>query len=301
PVADDEAPERGVIRGVAKALAAAPAEPDHPDTVGPHGFQTPQVRDRGIEILRDRVRGQSRDELTRRIGGWRRAAPPRQQVGRDRDEAVLGELLGGLPDEIRHAEDLVYHHHGRGPLSALGIGQIRRDGVAAARNLYVLGVNVRAVEGGRGRCKAVKGGQTKQHRRQCNSAAIYLHRPPPPSTALHRITVHLPLPFAYTRSSADSLGGILSRLCSASSAARSTSAVMSASMSASRVGEMPRCVRYSSYSPIGSRFPQLLKSSSGSVSRASRSSWVACPPMRNVSATSSAGPSPRRQRSAASR
>src|SRR2546429_8113540 len=83
--------------------------------------------------------------------------------------------------------------------------------------------------------------------RQCDCPAAYLHRPPPPCTALHRISFHLSLPFAYTPTSADSLGGILSRLRSASSAARSTSAVTSASMSASRVGATPRCFRYSSY------------------------------------------------------
>src|SRR5438309_7298816 len=48
-------------------------------------------------------------------------------------------------------------------------------------------------------------------------------------------------------------------------------------------------------------FPQVRNSSAGRVSRASRSSWVAWPPMRNVSAKSIAGPCPARQRSAASR
>src|SRR5207237_9238338 len=275
-------------------------EPEHADAVGPRRLHAPRVRHRGGESLSDRVGGESRDELARRVGGRRRTAPARQQVGRDRDEAILGELLGGLADEIRHAEDLVDHYHGRSPLRALGIGQIRRDGVPPACKLHVFGMDVRALEGGRGRWKAVQVGQGEQQPRPCDSPA-YLHRPPPPCNGLHRFRVHLSLPFAYTPTSADSLGGIVSRLRRASSAARSTSAVTSASMSASRVGATPRCFRYSSYKPIGSRFPQLLKSSSGSVSRASRSSWVACPPMRKVSATSSAGPSPRRQRSAASR
>src|SRR5205823_6407783 len=123
-----------------------------------------------------------------------------------------------------------------------------------ARKLHVFGVDV-GVEGGRGRWKAVKGGQGQQQPRQCDSPAAYLHRPPLLCTALHRISFHLSLPFAYTPTSADSLGGILSRLRSASSAARSTSAVTSASMSASRVAATPRCFRYSSYKPIGSRRP----------------------------------------------
>src|SRR5439155_15178042 len=74
-VADDEARERGVVRGVAEALAAAPAEPDHADAVGPRRLQAPYVRHRGVEILSDRVGGEPRDELARRVGGRRRTAP----------------------------------------------------------------------------------------------------------------------------------------------------------------------------------------------------------------------------------
>ena len=95
--------------------------------------------------------------------------------------------------------------------------------------------------------------------------------------------------------------GIFSRLPTASSAARSTSAVTSFSTASSSGAFQPSSFRYSSYSPIGSRCPHALKSLSGNVSRASRSSCVACPPIRNVSATSSAGPSPFRQRVAAIR
>src|SRR6266702_2093589 len=82
---------------------------------------------------------------------------------------------------------------------AIAIGQIRGEGIPAARKLHIFGVDVRAVEGGRGRWKAVKVGQSEQQPRQCDSPAAYLHRPPPPCTALHRIRFHLSLPFAYTQ------------------------------------------------------------------------------------------------------
>src|SRR5882672_1128664 len=105
---------------------------------------------------------------------------------------------------------------------------------------------------------------------------------------------------AYTPCSALSPGGIVSRLRNACSAARSTSAVTAASISSSCFTVIPSVFEYSSYIPIGSRLPQCSNSAAATVSRASRSSWVACPPIRNVSATSSAGPPPRRHRSAAS-
>src|SRR5207237_2304059 len=139
------------------------------------------------------------------------------------------ELLGGLPDEIRHSEDLVDNDHGRGPLLALGIGQIRGDGVAAARHLHVLRVYVA------GRTERWNRGQ--QHDRR---HSLQIHGSPLGCTT--------PLP-AYTPASADEPAGIRSRLRSASSAARSTSAVMSASMSASRCGATPRSFRYSSSRP----------------------------------------------------
>src|SRR3989454_409093 len=106
--------------------------------------------------------------------------------------------------------------------------------------------------------------------------------------------------FAYPPTTALSPGGIFSRLASASSAARSTWAVTAASTSPSCCAVRPSSFRYSSYRPTGSRLPQAWNISAGSVSPASRSSCVACPPMRNVSATSMAGPRPSRQRAAPS-
>src|SRR5207237_10171834 len=129
----------------------------------------------------------SRDELAGRVGGWRRTAPARQEVGGDRHETVLGELLGGLPDEIRHSEDLVDNDHGRGPLLALGIGQIRGDGVAAARHLHVLRVYVA------GRTERWNRGQ--QHDRR---HSLQIHGSPLGCTT--------PLP-AYTPASADAAAG----------------------------------------------------------------------------------------------
>src|SRR2546423_5436993 len=88
-------------------------------------------------------------------------------------------------------------------------------------------------------------------------------------------------PLAYTPPNALSPLGILSRLAIASSAAFATTAVTSASISPSCFALTPSSFRYSSYSPTGSRLPHDRNSSGGNVSRASRSSCVACPPIRN--------------------
>src|SRR2546426_3250690 len=55
PVADDERPERRVVRGIAEALTAAPAEADDAHPVRPGRLETLHVRHGRIEILRDRV------------------------------------------------------------------------------------------------------------------------------------------------------------------------------------------------------------------------------------------------------
>src|SRR3989449_76217 len=101
--------------------------------------------------------------------------------------------------------------------------------------------------------------------------------------------------FAYTPTIALSPGGILARLASASSAARSTWAVTAASTSLSCRSVCPSCFRYSSYRPTGSRLPQAWNISAGGVSPGPWSSCVRCPPLREVSANSQAGPlAPRR-------
>ena len=165
PVAHDERPERRVVRGIAEALAAAPAEADDPHPVGPGRLETLHVRHGRVEVLRDRVGGERRDELAGVVRRRRRPTVMRQQIGSDRHEAVLGELLRGLADEVRHPEDLVDHHDGGCRILALGIGEVGRDGVAAAGELDVLGVDVGAVEGGRGRWRALEVGQSEQHSR----------------------------------------------------------------------------------------------------------------------------------------
>ena len=148
-IADDEGLQFGHIRRIPEALPAAPAEADDPNVAragGLHGFQ---IGARRIEIARHRVRVQRRDQLARGIGRAGRAAATRQQIRRDRDEAVLRELLGRLSDEVRHAEDLVNDDDCRRGLRALGIGDVRRDGVFAAEVLNVLGVNVGSIMGRR--------------------------------------------------------------------------------------------------------------------------------------------------------
>src|SRR5439155_1690583 len=49
PVAHDERPERRVVRGIAEALAAAPAEADDPHPVGPGRLETLHVRHGRVE------------------------------------------------------------------------------------------------------------------------------------------------------------------------------------------------------------------------------------------------------------
>src|SRR3989454_3785065 len=48
--------------------------------------------------------------LFRSVAGSRRAAAARQEVRRQRDEPVLRELLGGLADPVRQAEDRSEEH-----------------------------------------------------------------------------------------------------------------------------------------------------------------------------------------------
>src|SRR6266851_6822170 len=82
------------------------------------------------------------------------------------------------------------HHDGRRRTLALGIGEVGGDRIPTARELYIFGVNVGAVEGGRGRWRAVEVGQSEQHSRQHRNTTAYLHRLPPPYTALHRPSAH---------------------------------------------------------------------------------------------------------------
>ena len=66
----------------------------------------------------------------------------RQEIGRDRHEAVLGELLGRLTNEVRLSEDFVDDDHPGCGLRPFGISQVGRDRVFAADVLHVFGVDV---------------------------------------------------------------------------------------------------------------------------------------------------------------
>src|SRR5216117_1609874 len=90
----------------------------------------------------DHVGVEPRDEFAGVVRRRRRAAAARQQIGRDRHEAVLGELLRGLADEVRHPEDLVDHHDDGRRILALGIGEVGGDRIPTAWEFYVFGVNV---------------------------------------------------------------------------------------------------------------------------------------------------------------
>ena len=142
-VAHHERPQRRAVRRVPEALASAPAEADRPDAVPAPGLERLQVGDGRVEIERDRIGIETRDELARLVAGSRRAAAARQEVRRQRDEPVLRELLGRLADPVRQAEDLVDHDDARRAILAFGIREIPREGGAAGGGeLHVFRVNV---------------------------------------------------------------------------------------------------------------------------------------------------------------
>src|SRR2546426_4499626 len=119
--------------------------------------------------------------LFRSVAGSRRAAAARQEVRRQRDEPVLRELLGGLADPVRQAEDLVDHDDARRAILAFGIREIRRDrGAARGGVLHVFGVNIGAVMGGSRRERAGQGRRWNRHSAHPHPA---WYRPIPPLTA----------------------------------------------------------------------------------------------------------------------
>src|SRR5207244_2748457 len=94
-VAHHERPQRWVVRRVAETLPTAPTEADHPHAIRSGRLEPLYVCDRRVGYLCDRFGVEGRNELARVVRRWRRAPPPRQEVGSDGAETAAGELLRG--------------------------------------------------------------------------------------------------------------------------------------------------------------------------------------------------------------
>ena len=141
--------------GEGEGLAAAPAEAgDEELAVG--GGQLLAVVGGGVEVGGDLVGGEAGDGLGDRVlrregvGAAAVGAGAGEQVGRDDDVALGGELVGHLLGPVAEAEDLVDEDDDGGLLADLGIDDEGLHGAVAVLEGDVLAVARRLFEGGFG-------------------------------------------------------------------------------------------------------------------------------------------------------
>ena len=148
-------PGRFAVGSEPERLAAAPAETHDRELAVGSGQLLTVVGD-GVQVGGDLVGRKLGDSLAHIahagevLGAAAIRAHAGEQVGSDGDVAVGGELVGDRLHPVRHAEDLVNHHHHRGLVLDLGIDHEGRDVAAVVFDRDPLLVSRRLVELGAG-------------------------------------------------------------------------------------------------------------------------------------------------------